>query len=453
MVQCLGHAYNVLRHPTYAHLRESVETTQQYCPSNPDVRAFFLELVDEVLEVFGGTRLFHMGGDETRRLGVCPTCRERVAADGVATLYGGHVGELCRALLSRGIAPIVWSDMMEHHPEAERFLPDGTVIMYWNYNPFQWPRPQLLHHFARDGRGGSVIGASGARFGSHNNTMYAYPTAMASISTMADLCRRYACEGSLVTDWTKAIATDLTLPSLVYGAICAWGDHRSLDDFAERFSWLHFGREWDWQTVYSLLTPRVPYLEDAGRHQGDNLDRFDLSANPFSQRVIEYTRQTIQSGNVLGEAPKDIRRELIGGMRSAVERAEQARAILQSAHLDGALSAHGELLWRHLNLASRTQSHVARLGLAVDESVRLLKFPAPGEAEARAALADQLEELGAEAATLRAEYLTLLKETTFESVANQIVELRFPRAAAALLRTWSVDLRSGAHRTTLFPGT
>jgi transposase-like protein len=88
MVQCLGHAYNVLRHAAYAHLRESIETTQQYCPANPDVRAFFLELADEVLDVLGPVRRFHVGGDETRRLGVCPACRDRVAAEGVAALYG-----------------------------------------------------------------------------------------------------------------------------------------------------------------------------------------------------------------------------------------------------------------------------------------------------------------------------------------------------------------------------
>jgi hypothetical protein len=451
MVQCLGHAYNVLRHAAYAHLREGAETTQQYCPSNPDARAFFLELVDDVLDVLGPVRLFHMGGDETRRLGVCPACRDRVAAEGVAALYGRHVGELCQALLGRGLSPIVWSDMMEHHPEAERFLPDGTVIMYWNYSPFRWPRPQLLQHFTREGRGASVIGASGARFGGLNNTMYDYATAMGGIATMADLCRRNACRGSLVTDWTKAIATDLTLPSLVYGATCAWGDGGSLDDFAHRFAQLHFGRAWDWQRVYALLTPRVPYLEDAGAHQGDNVDRFDLSANTFAQRVVEYTRQTSRSGGVLGEAPRDVRREVIGSLQTAAERAEQAGVILEAALAGGPLSPHAALLWAHLDVARRSQSHAAHLGLAVDEAVRLLKFPLPDEAARRAAVADQLDALTAAAAALRDECRALLARTTFEPVAATIVELRFPRQADDILRSWSEDLRAGNQRSALLP--
>jgi hypothetical protein len=451
MVQCLGHAYNVLRHPAYAHLRESVDTTQQYCPSNPAARGFYSELVDEVLDVLGPVQRFHVGGDETRRLGVCPTCRERIAAEGVAALYGRHVAEVCAALLRRGVRPIVWSDMMEHHPEAERFLPEGTIVMYWNYAPFEWPRPQLLPHFAREGRSANVIGASGARFGRHNNTMYAYPTAMSSIATMAELCRRYACQGSLVTDWAKAIATDLTLPSLSYGVTCAWGDDGSLDDFVRRFSQLHFGRPWNWQEVYELLTPKVPYLEDAGAHQGDNLDRFDLSASPFAQRVVDYARQTIRSGNILGEAPKDVRRDVIEALRAAGERAQQAGGLLAAARAAGPFLPHGELLWLHLDLARRTQSHVARLGLAIDEAARLLKFPAPDEGGRRRAMADQFDALSEEAKDLGAEYLALLARTTFEPVAQQIVEMRFPPQAAATLRSWSEDLRASRQRSTLFP--
>jgi hypothetical protein len=134
-----------------------------------------------------------------------------------------------------------------------------------------------------------------------------------------------------------------------------------------------------------------------------------------------------------------------------VERAAEAGVILEAALAGGPLPRHAALLWAHLDVARRSQSHAARLGLAVDEAVRLLKFPLPDEAERRAAVAGQLDALTAAAAALREECRALLARTTFESVASEIVELRFPRQADGILRAWSEDLRAGVQRSTLLP--
>jgi hypothetical protein len=339
--------------------------------------------------------------------------------------------------------------MLEHYPEAERFLPGETIIMYWNYDPFHWPRPNAFDQLVRGGHG--VIGASGARFGSHNNTMFQFGAAMRGIAAMANLCRHYACDGVLVTDWTKAVATDLTLPCLVYGAVCAWGGSAGLDDFAGRFARLHFGREWDWQRVYSILSPPVPYCEDAGAHQADNVDRFDLSARSFRERVIDYTRQTSPTGGALREGRRNVREEVVASLHEAARRAEVAGQLLLGSVAGAAdapdLTGHG--LWAHLDVARRTHAHAARLGLALDEAVRLLKFPAPDDADRRRTVADELEALTAAADTLRRECRSLLERTTFAPVAARIGDLKFPAEASAILRSMSADLRAGVHRSTL----
>ena len=74
MVQCLGHAYNVLFHDEYSAYREVPGTFQQYCPLNPDLPKLYMQFVDEYLEMFPGVRQWHMGGDESRQLGRCPRC-------------------------------------------------------------------------------------------------------------------------------------------------------------------------------------------------------------------------------------------------------------------------------------------------------------------------------------------------------------------------------------------
>ena len=105
LVQCLGHAYEVLRHDQYAPYRELATHTQQYCPTNPRVIDLYLEFVDEYLAAFPGIKTFHLGGDESRMLGRCPHCAKKVAELGVSRLYVDHVGEVARRHACQGPHP------------------------------------------------------------------------------------------------------------------------------------------------------------------------------------------------------------------------------------------------------------------------------------------------------------------------------------------------------------
>jgi N-acetyl-beta-hexosaminidase len=116
LIQSIGHAYAVLRHAEYAHLRELPDTSQQYCLCSDAVRDFYAELASEVIDAFGARRL-HIGGDESRRLGQCPRCREKAARVGIGGLYADHVNAVAEGLLRRGVTPMVWGDIMEDHPD------------------------------------------------------------------------------------------------------------------------------------------------------------------------------------------------------------------------------------------------------------------------------------------------------------------------------------------------
>lgn len=131
--QCLGHVNYILRHEAYARLREEQEHQDQFCPLNPASFALFEELVDDVIDLHPGIRYFHIGGDETRRLGACPRCAAVAARQGKGRLYVDYVCRAIALVRARGLTPIIWDDMLCAHPEVIAQMPREAVIMYWDY--------------------------------------------------------------------------------------------------------------------------------------------------------------------------------------------------------------------------------------------------------------------------------------------------------------------------------
>jgi hypothetical protein len=436
LIQCLGHAYNVLRHPAYAHLREVVGTTQQYCPTNPDVRDFYMELVDELREVFPDMRGIHVGGDESRRLGVCPRCRDKVRRAGLGALYGEHVGEICRRVVARGLTPYLWADMLEHMPEVDwsQYLPRETVLVYWNYDLLEWPRVPAFDLL--EGTGCEVITASAARFGTHNHTMYLYSKAMSGIGALTRETERHGLDGTIVTDWTKAVPHELSSISLVYGLHEAWGGAGSLSGYEQAFGRLHFGAKEAaarLAQVYRLLEPLVPFCEDAQTRMLDRLDRYDLSGLSIRDRIAEVVAQTTS------EETRD-------QLESALERGRDALSIVDDLISECTRNRRELAL---LRLSARTQVHKARMGLAFIECARTLRYPAPGDAPLRERLTGELDALLAEWDPLVDETRALLLPGTFAETVEQVLEVKFEPEARAYMERFLGLLRSGGTVTRL----
>ena len=134
LLQCLGHAEYILRHPEYAHLRETDDHIQQMCPSKPATFEFFKERAEHLMALHPDTVYFHAGGDETRQLGECPECRAAVNRAGPYRLYFDYVRKCCDYLAARNRRPIIWDDILTRHaPNLLTRLPESTVVMYWIY--------------------------------------------------------------------------------------------------------------------------------------------------------------------------------------------------------------------------------------------------------------------------------------------------------------------------------
>ena len=136
LLQTIGHCEYVLKNKRYMPLAEVPDRIDQYCPRNPDVVPFLRKWIDEYLEVFGEVKYFHLGADEAYTLGECPRCRAYAAEHSLSGLYIDHMNAMSLPLIEKGIRPVIWGDMLLHHPEALDKLSRKVVIFDWLYDRY-----------------------------------------------------------------------------------------------------------------------------------------------------------------------------------------------------------------------------------------------------------------------------------------------------------------------------
>lgn len=154
--QSMAHLEYLLRHNTFAPLRENPERDNLICPSNPHSIQLVQALAREVIQAHPSAKHLHIGGDEARKVGQCEKCAAAVKADGVGALYGRYMGDLARWTLEQGRRPIVWDDTVCTHPDALAHLPKETIIAYWDYIAVADPTPVLIPRMAHAAGGPRV---------------------------------------------------------------------------------------------------------------------------------------------------------------------------------------------------------------------------------------------------------------------------------------------------------
>jgi hypothetical protein len=136
LLQTIGHCEYVLKNDRYRPLAEVPDRIDQYCPRNPAVVPFLRKWIDEYLEVFGEVKYFHLGADEAYTLGECPRCKAYAAEHSLSALYIDHMNAMSVPLIKKGIRPVIWGDMLLHHPEALDKLSRKVVIFDWLYDRY-----------------------------------------------------------------------------------------------------------------------------------------------------------------------------------------------------------------------------------------------------------------------------------------------------------------------------
>ncbi|HEY3416716.1 MAG TPA: family 20 glycosylhydrolase, partial [Armatimonadota bacterium] len=199
----MGHSFHILEKPAYRHLAFPGEQPD-FDVFNPAVYQLFAELFDEVLPHFTSPYVF-INGDEVRHVDLSEEAREEARQHGIGSIYGRGMGKIAQLVIDRGRRPIMWHDMLLHHPDSLAYLPKETIIAFWYYD-YQ-PDYPALNFFCEQGY--DVIAAPGLM---DNHELPMNARALPSIQGQARAAQQCiaanpgtgACLGTMTTVWEKA---------------------------------------------------------------------------------------------------------------------------------------------------------------------------------------------------------------------------------------------------------
>lgn len=122
--------------------------------TNPDAKRFLLELMDEYAELFAGSKVFHIGGDEFidfRRFDQYPVleryAKERLGPDcGGVDAYVDFLNQIAAHIRAKGFRVRVWNDGLYRADLEQKVELDRDVeIAYWtNWDPGMAPLSAFL---------------------------------------------------------------------------------------------------------------------------------------------------------------------------------------------------------------------------------------------------------------------------------------------------------------------
>ncbi len=286
----LGHSAHILNKPGYGHLAFP-GAQADFDVLNPAVYELFEGLLDEVLPGFSSPYVF-INGDEVKHVALNPAARKAARKDGIGSLYKRGMARLAQLVIDRGRRPILWHDMLLHHPDSLVRIPRKTIVAYWYYD-YQAQYPAIAY-FREQGY--DTIAAPGL-LGKPRQPMYARAlpniqgqaeAAWAEMTPSAGCAGQGVCLGTMTTVWEQvawpaaALAIYATgrltrVPSVSLKCVL---DEFPRDVFGLRNSglgsaWREFSRQW---AVCDLLAKaqtgsRAPHEQSALAQELDRRKR------------------------------------------------------------------------------------------------------------------------------------------------------------------------------------
>jgi len=207
-----GHAEYILMHPRYAYLRAQKSVTKahkDYSQVDPtkldEARELFTELYADILSTHK-SKYVHIGGDETRILD-CNNCKKAWGKDGeklgTSKLYVNYMKMIAEIVTAQGKIPLLWSDMIQKHPEAIVDMPKNVIYIDWNYgwahDKFTTPSVDLIKK-----HGLTFWGASSIRSKPDDFHMTSWNYHMNNQADYIPYAREAGFKGIVLTSWSTS---------------------------------------------------------------------------------------------------------------------------------------------------------------------------------------------------------------------------------------------------------
>ncbi|MCH8978894.1 MAG: beta-N-acetylhexosaminidase, partial [Armatimonadetes bacterium] len=223
LVQGLGHASFILKHPEYEHLRDDLKSDWAFCPINEGSYEVLFDLYRDAIEATPGSRYLHIGGDE-----VNVGASELAKNSGLdpLDLHLHWLNRVNKFLKSEGRTVIMWDDMPLKHggvyrsthdrsfDQARAFalwsanrekldqvvekFPKDVVYMRWNYSRPGLPGNNMALDWYAEG-GLTAMAATAAQ-----TRWPLFPRNNGNVGPIREFCRMTAergLDGILCTAW------------------------------------------------------------------------------------------------------------------------------------------------------------------------------------------------------------------------------------------------------------
>jgi len=237
LVQGLGHATFILKHPQYASLRELPWNKWAFCPLHEGTYQVLFDLYRDAIDATPGSKYLHIGGDEIGNIGLCPRCKPTADKEGMLSLSLNWLKKVCAFAKENGRIPIFWDDMplkeagvyestysddvtaiaaakswQEGTPKLDSLLkefPANCVYMRWNYTMARQPGNILALEWYKSRRLQSMIATAtnaggGLLFQEDERDKGMAASGVLSIRSFIQLAAEKNIDGMLCTAWDDA---------------------------------------------------------------------------------------------------------------------------------------------------------------------------------------------------------------------------------------------------------
>jgi len=124
LVQGLGHAGFILKHPEFSHLRDDPESDWAFDPMQDQTYEVQFDLYRDAIEATPGSKYLHIGGDEVN-VGASQEAQDSGMSP--LELHLLWLNKVSVFLVKQGRIPIMWDDMPLKHGEVYRTTHDGSI--------------------------------------------------------------------------------------------------------------------------------------------------------------------------------------------------------------------------------------------------------------------------------------------------------------------------------------
>ncbi|GMQ27038.1 hypothetical protein Aoki45_37210 [Algoriphagus sp. oki45] len=310
LVQGLGHASFILKHPEYIPLRDDPESDWAFNPLNEDTYRVQFDLYEDALKAFPHANYLHVGGDEVHTTG-------RNSGKSPLELQLIWLNRVSEYASNKGLTPIFWDDMPLKNAEVYRSIydrkltqaqvdsiwsanesklnryielfPKNCIYMRWNYDMPESPGNNRAIQWFTD-NGLKVMGATAGQ--TRWNLMPQDQSNTNNIRDFALISIRNKADGLLLTLWDDdSPHFELYQRGIAIFAEYTWaGEKRSSDQLHQAYRQRAFGpalASAEHEFINALEGPVAEWknmLLDKGRDR----NRLRKLENPIEEAVIPF---------------------------------------------------------------------------------------------------------------------------------------------------------------------